>query len=277
MSRATGIDHVGIVGRDLPSLAATFEHLGFCLTPLARHAGGRTGNRCVMLRNGGYLELMSTIDGGTSATLERFLMRHAGAHILALEIDDDDPVMARLRLAWDAVPEVSQTDRAVDDTDAAGPRARFTLITPPDPPEGRVHLIRHLTPDVLWQERFVRHGNSAVALDEVILAVPTPATTAAWFSVLAGRRMAPDSAGGFSLDLPRGRVRVLAPEGLATAMPGLSGPSPPCIAGLTLRTDDGNAAVRRLLADRTIPFQTTAGSVTVEAAGVTLRFNCCTA
>jgi hypothetical protein len=277
MSRATGIDHVGIAGRDLTSLAATFQHLGFCLTPLARHASGRTGNRCVMLRNGGYLELMSTIGGGPSATLERFLIRHAGAHILALEIDDEDPVIARLRLAWGAAPEVSHTGRAVDDTDAAGPRARFTLMTPSDRPEGRVHLIRHLTPGVLWQERFVRHENGAVALEEVILAVPEPATTAAWFSVLAGRPVVPDSAGGYSIDLTRGRVRVLYPVGFATVMPGVSGPSPPCIAGLTLRTDDGNAAVLRLLADRAIPFQTAADSVMVEAGGVTLRFSCRTA
>ena len=134
MNQAADLDHVGVVGQDLTALATTFEQLGFHLTPLARHAGGRTGNRCVMLREGGYLELMSTIDGGTSTTLNRFLVRYAGAHILALGIEDADAVLARLRLAWAGVPDVSRTDRAVDDGEAEGPRARFSLITPADPP-----------------------------------------------------------------------------------------------------------------------------------------------
>ena len=82
MNQATGLDHVGIVGPDLPTLAAAFDAVGFYLTPLARHAGGRTGNRCAIFAEGGYLELMSTIDGGTSATLEKFLARHVGAHTL---------------------------------------------------------------------------------------------------------------------------------------------------------------------------------------------------
>ena len=38
----------------------------------------------------------------------------------------------------------------------------------PDQPEGRINLVRHLTPEVLWQERFLRHANNAAALDEVV-------------------------------------------------------------------------------------------------------------
>ena len=88
MSNAAALDHVGVVGRDVAVLAAEFENLGFCLTPLARHAGGRTGNRNVMLRRG-YIELLSVVDGGSSATLERFLARYAGIHILSLAIADE--------------------------------------------------------------------------------------------------------------------------------------------------------------------------------------------
>ena len=206
MSDATALDHVGVVGRDVAVLAAEFEQLGFCLTPLARHAGGRTGNRNVMLRPG-YIELLSVVDGGRSATLDRFLARYAGIHILALAIDDETAALARLRRAGFAQAAVSHTDRAVDDADPAGPRARFALVTPPDPPEGRIHLIRHLTPEALWQERFLHHPNHAIALEEVVLVVAEPAATAARLSRLAGRPVVPDPAGGYALDLPRGRVR----------------------------------------------------------------------
>jgi len=259
MSHAIGLDHAGIVGHDLTALSAAFERLGFSLTPLARHAGGRTGNRCVMLRDGGYLELMSTVDGGTSATLDRFLARYAGVHILALEIEDLAAVQDRLRLAFGSAPEPSATDRAVDDAAPDGPRARFTLLTPPDPPEGRVYLIRHETRDALWQERFLAHANNAVALTEIVLETPEPAWTAAWYSRLAGRAVTPDSDGGYALQLPRGRVRIL---------PGTE----PRMVGLTLRTGDGNAAIRSRLQEHAIAFREERQTVTVDTAGVALRF-----
>jgi hypothetical protein len=259
MSQAIGLDHAGIVGRDLTALAEAFQAFGFTLTPLARHAGGRTGNRCVMLRDGGYLELLSTVDGGTSATLDRFLARHAGLHILALEIEDIAAVQDRLRLAFGSAPDVSHTDRAVDDAEPDGPRARFALLTPPDPPEGRVHLIRHETRAALWQERFLGHANNAVALTEIVLEAPEPARTAAWYSRLAGRAVTPDPGGGYALPLPRGRVRLT----LGTE---------PRMVGLTLRTGDGNVAIRSRLQEHTIAFREDGDTLCVDIAGVALRF-----
>ena len=257
------LDHVGIVGRDLSEIASAFEAIGFHLTPIARHAGGRTGNRCIMLRDGGYLELLSTIDNGVSATLDRFLARFAGAHILALRIDDEQAVLNRLRLAFGTVPDASHTHRAVDDTESEDNRARFSLITMPDPPEGRVHLIRHETPQALWQQRFLQHPNNAVALNEVVLMAPGPATTAAWYSRLAGQAVIPDPAGGYALPLLRGRVRIV-PE------PTLDLPR---IAALTIQTDDEAAALRRLLDARGAAYTIADDRVQVTVAGVLLRFN----
>ena len=257
------LDHVGIVGRDLSEIASAFEAIGFHLTPLARHAGGRTANRCIMLRDGGYLELLSTIDNGVSATLDRFLARFAGAHILALRIDDEQAVLRRLRLAFGTVPDVSNTDRAVDDTESDGRRARFSLITMPDPPEGRVHLIRHETPEALWQQRFLQHPNGAVALDEVILMAPEPATTAAWYSRLAGQAVIPDPAGGYALPLSRSRVRILPARALDL----------PRITAVTIKTVDEGAKLRRLLDARGAAYTIADDCTQVKVAGVLLRFN----
>ena len=82
------LDHVGVGARDLAPLAAAYERLGFTLTPVARHRGKATGNRCVMLQHG-YLELIALIDpsipdNGCHAQLERY----AGLHIIALGIHD---------------------------------------------------------------------------------------------------------------------------------------------------------------------------------------------
>lgn len=271
MSHAAALDHVGVVARDVAALAAEFEHLGFCLTPLARHAGGRTGNRNVMLRQG-YIELLSVVDGGSSATLDGFLARYAGIHVLALAVADEVAALARLHRAGFAQAALARTDRAVDDADPGGPRARFTLVTTPDPPEGRVHLIRHETPEALWQERFLQHPNHAAALEEVTLVVAEPAVTAARLSRLAGRPVVPDAAGGYALDLPRGRVRML-PEGtLGQVFPEVAVRVLPWIAGVTLGTDDGNAALRRWLEQRAIPFRTASDALLVHVGGMVLRF-----
>jgi Glyoxalase-like domain len=96
---APSLDHVGVVGNDLAALATAYERLGFTLTPRARYADGRIGNRCVMLR-GSYIELLAVIDPiARSATLERFLACYAGVHILAFAIANEQSAMERLRRA----------------------------------------------------------------------------------------------------------------------------------------------------------------------------------
>lgn len=268
---AATLDHVGVVGHDLDTLAVTFERLGFHLTPLARHAGGRTGNRCVMLRQG-YLELLATVDGGASATLDRFLAHHAGAHLLALGVDDADAAVVRLRRAGVVIGAAGETERAVDDADRCGPRARFVLVTPPERPEARLHLIRHLTPDLLWQDRFLQHANHAVGLVEAILLLPDPAEAAAAWSLLAGRPVQPDPLGGYVLDLPQGRVRLLPEAAAAVLLPVHPVPPAPCIAAVTLRTDDANAALLAWLAAQAVPYRVDGDIVLVEAGGVAVRF-----
>ena len=252
------LDHVGVVTRDLAALAAQYEHLGFTLTPLARQADGRIGNRCAML-HGSYVELLAVVDPNAgSATLDRFLARYAGIHILAFAIDDQQSVLARLQRAGIEAPSVAHFDRPIDDMDPAGPRARFALIQLPDQPEGRINLVRHLTPEVLWQERFLRHANNASALDEVLLAVAEPAETASRFSRLIGCVVIPDPAGGFALDLARGRVRLLPPDADVSTVP--------CITGLSVRTSDRNAAIGRLLVERGIPHRARDNALIVHAA-----------
>jgi hypothetical protein len=284
MSSAASLDHVGIAGRDLGAMAAAFERLGFQLTPLARHSGKRTpdgpvvpfgtGNRCIMLREG-YVELIAIVDPAAfSNTLDRFLARYAGIHIIALGIDDETANLDRLRRAGVDIPGVAYLERPVDDADPAGPRARFARLPLPDAPEGRLQLIRHLTPEAIWQERFLAHPNHAVGLAEVVIAVEHPAESAARFSRLAGRPVVPDPAGGFALPLPRGTVRLLPPDALGVVLPGATIPSLPFIAGIVVRTDDLEATAR-LLAERGVAHERLGNSVQVgvdQAAGAAVRF-----
>lgn len=261
MSGAESLDHVGLCTRDGPALWAAYEALGFQLTPLARQSGRRapgapvepfgTGNRCAMLRQG-YLELLAILDPALfDNRLGAFLDRYAGMHILAFGIGGAEAELARLRRAGIDLPGVAHLERPVDDPE--GPRARFSRLPLPDAPEGRLQLVEHHTPELLWQPRWLEHPNHAVALESAILVAPAPAESAAALARLTGQVLTPDPAGGYALALPRGLIRILPPEALGAVLPGLTAPDLPFLAGYTVRTDDGNAAVRALLGGRLRP------------------------
>lgn len=271
---ATCLDHVGWATRDPEALHARFERLGFTLTPWSHHSGAvmpggdavrlGTGNRCAMLRDG-YLELLGVTDPALPLKgLDRYLDRYEGLHLLALGMDDAEESLARLRRAAVPVEGVIALERPADERGTDGPRARFALLPLPDAPEGRVQLVQHHTPALLWQERFLDHPNRAAALEAVILAVERPAGSAARFSRFAGRAVVPDPLGGFALPLARGTVRLLSPEALAEALPGVAMPALPYVAAAVIRVDDGGRAVRDLLGAEG---QAVPGGVLAEAGG----------
>ena len=167
MSAATELDHAGVGGPDLAALAASYERLGFTLTPYARHVGKATCNRCIMLRHG-YLELIAPADPAIPDRLHEQLQRYHGLHMLALGIEDPAATLDRLRRAG---------------LDIAG-------VTPLE---------------------------------------------------------VPDAVAGFALPLGRGQVRMLPAGALGKVYPGVTAPAVPCIAGMTVATADGCAALRGIL------------------------------
>ncbi|OJY65868.1 MAG: hypothetical protein BGP12_18725 [Rhodospirillales bacterium 70-18] len=243
---ATGIDHVGVVVRDLGAAVAAWAALGFA-----------PADRRVMLRQG-YIELLAQDPAQPSATLARFLARHEGIHVLTLRVDDAGAAAARLARAG-FTAELVRADRPADPARPDGPRARFLRIplTDADP---RLQLIRHETPDLVWQERFLAHPNRAVALAAVRLTAADPAAMAARLSRAAGVPVVPDPAGGFALALAQGRVRVLPGEGAAR------------VTGIVVRTEDGNAAAGRLAAGAVPMAGGLAGGLAVSVNGVEVRF-----
>jgi hypothetical protein len=268
VTTAVALDHVGIAARDLAPLCAAYERLGFALSPVAQQSGRRrpdlpvetygSGNRCAFLRHG-YIELIAILDPALfDNTLNAFLARYPGMHILALAMTDEEANLARMRAAGINIPGVAWLERPVE---PGGPIAKFARLPFPDPPEGRVQLIRHLTPELVWQEKWMDHANKAVALEEAILCAKLPAETAARLSRVSGLPVEPDPAGGFLLRLPGApraagpfaaametRVRVLEEAALPAVLPGMAAPVSPFMAGMVVRTSDGGAAARRLLA-----------------------------
>ncbi len=268
MSTAIALDHVGVAARDLAPLAAAYERLGFTLTPVAQQSGRRapdlpvepygTGNRCAFLLHG-YIELIAVLDPARFDNgLNAWLSRHAGLHIVALAMEDEAANLDRLRRGGLAVPGVAYLERPVE---PGGPVARFARLPFPGAPEGRLQLIRHLTPELVWQGRWMAHANGAVALECVVLAAAEPAETAARLSRLAGLPVRPDPFGGFRMALPGAAgaagprspamptaLRVLPPAAIPRLFPGVAPPPLPSIVGMTVRTGDGATAARRALA-----------------------------
>jgi hypothetical protein len=273
MNTAVALDHVAVAARDLPPLVAAFERLGFALSPLSRQSGPLapggpvtlfgTANRCAFLRHG-YIELLGVQDPALHWNgLDRFLARYAGLHIVALAMQDEQANLARLRRTGIDVPGISRLQRPVE---PGGPIAHFARLPLPDAPEGRLQLIRHLSADLVWDARWMGHRNRADALTEVILAAEPAAESAVRFARLAGLPLVPDPAGGYLLELPgaagaagpnapaiRTAIRVLEPEALPRVLPGIAIPALPFIAGMVVRTADGNAAIRAHIDRKTIP------------------------
>jgi hypothetical protein len=274
---AIGIDHVGIVGADLDALATAFAGIGFHLTPIATHGGGRIANHCAMLRDGGYLELMAVAPGMSSATLDRFLARGPGAHILALEVANEAAALERLhRAGIDA--EVSLTGR---DAGQDGASARFALIMPPDQPEGRMLLIRQLTRELLWRPDTLVHPNRAVELTEVVYATGTPAETMSWLSRLAGRPAEPIPLGGYRIPLARGCIRILPRAAAESLFPGAA--DVPALIGVTVMVESPKGAACGIAGDSAqtanrrksghpVPTGGDAGGQVVVAGGLAIRF-----
>jgi len=268
VSRALALDHVGLCATDPAPLWAAWERMGFVLSPVAQQSGRRhpdlpvepfgSGNRCAFLRHG-YIELLGILDADLFLNgLDRFLARYAGGHILALGMDDAEGNLARLARGGLALPGIAWLERPVE---PGGPIARFARLPLPDAPEGRVQLVQHMTPDLVWNPAWMGHRNGVVALEAAILAVPSPAETIARLSRLAGLPATPDPVAGFRLTLPgapgaagpfapamQTEIRVLPEAALPGLLPGVTPPGLPFLAGMVLRTEDGAAAARAVLA-----------------------------
>lgn len=267
MTTALALDHLGLCARDPAPLWAAWERLGFALSPMAQQSGRRTPdgpvepfgsvNRCAFLRHG-YVELLGILDASLFGNgVDRFVERHAGAHILALAMDDAEGNLARLRRGGLHIPGIAWLQRPVED---GGPTARFARLPFPDAPEGRVQLVQHLTPELVWDARWMGHRNGADALEAAILVSAEPAAATARLARLAGLAAEPDPLAGFRLRLPGAAraagpdspamatsIRILPPEALPRALPGVVAPALPFMAGMVIRTVDKAASARALL------------------------------
>jgi hypothetical protein len=251
-------DHAGFFVPDIQASAAVFERLGFVVSAVNIHhnanAEGKlvaagTANRLLTFRRG-YLELLGAVEDTPLADqLRAGLARYAGLHLLAFTHPDAASQAERLARAGFALQPTVRLRRPTQTPD--GERtARFTVVraAPGVFPEGRVQMLTHEAPELVWRPDLVEHPNRADALTDVLVVCEAPRTRAEAFARFAAGALAPEGALQ-AVSLARGRLTFAGPEAARRLLPSLTLPPLPCIAAVAVASADLDES-RRLLAAR---------------------------
>jgi Glyoxalase-like domain len=252
------INHVGMAVRDLAVTAAQYEAMGFQLTPYSPQSGAwkpgapiasmASGNRCVMFAEN-YLEILASEDPAAPAErLAGFLKHHEGAHIICFNSEDLASVDRRITAAGMTTSGVIPLQRDID-TPAGVQTAKFERVqfAQSDSPEGYIQAARHLTPEYIYQARYIEHANACYELADAVIVTDETDSFARKYAVYTGQ--APERDG----DVLRFRFARLSTLTLvdvkhaAALLPGTLFPPSPGIAGVTFRTRDIGAARTRLM------------------------------
>jgi len=227
------LDHVSHFVPDLDAAAALFEKLGFVVTPTSNQEtpDGPVGaaNRCVMLEEG-YIELLTATHSTPAAQRMRSSMaRFVGVHLACFGTPDAEAEQARLAAhGFDPQPLVD-LQREVD----SGNRVRFKVVRAAAGrmPEGRIQYVQQLTPETIWTEKNLAHGNSVTALKALYVVAVDAAETAARWARFTG--MLPRREGDLvRLQASRGRVYIGEEEPLKALLGAV--PPAPALAGYAL-------------------------------------------
>ncbi len=249
------LDHVSHFVPDIEAASRVLSGLGFELTPFSaqttKNAAGETvpagaANRCVMLESG-YLEFLTpTQDTVVGLQIRAAIARHTGQHLIAFGTPAAEEEHARLeRHGFSPLPLVN-LQRQVN-VSGEQRMARFSVVrvAPETMPEGRVQFVQHLTPECLWQPKFVRQPNGVTGLLGTFVVANEPAEVAARYARFSA--LLPRPIRGF-VQLTTGRGHVFV--GSDTACKTLFGedpPAAPAMAGYALECDDAPGLRARLL------------------------------
>ncbi|MDP6785541.1 MAG: VOC family protein [Rhodospirillales bacterium] len=254
------LDHVGLFVPDLEASPDRYADLGFNLTPPARHgdAGAGpsgTGNRCAMF-GAGYLEILGSTGEDTplARQLRAGLDRYPGLHLIAFAVADAEAHHEALPGRGFEAQAMVRLRRSVPTEDGEA-TACFDVVRPlpGSMPEGRIQMLTHHTPELVWQPRYRDHANGALALSSVLVAVDDVAEAAARFARFLGRG-SPSGGERGEVALDRGRLAFVEPGRLGAKLAGVAAPSVPYIAAMSLETA-GLEATKRYFDGRDIPWE----------------------
>jgi hypothetical protein len=249
------IDHSVLYTTDMDATAATYEALGFTLSPLSMHMGSDrpggerkpmgAGNRCALFGRT-YLELLGLFGDGSVDpwNIRPLIARYEGLHGCSFGCDDAETVYQRLCEAGLSSSGVLPLQRDVETADGVA-TARFQAVHLDRTltPEGLIHIAHHLTPELIHQSRYLDHANGATHLHSVLLVVDDTEleATVTRYALTLGTE--PVAEGPLRvLPLPIGRMQIVAVSAFGEALPGEPVPALPYLAGQAVAVKDVGAA-----------------------------------
>ena len=242
------LDHVAHFVADADATVRALAQAGFAPTPVSADvnpnpSGGPpqptgTGNVTAMLDRG-YIEcLFTTADTPLAKQLKVAMARYRGLHLVAFAVADATATHARLAEIGFRLQPLADMQRPVETADGQAVAA-FSIVrlAPGAMPEGRIQALTHRTEHTMWQQRWLSHPNSAVALLDAVIVEPNVGDAAARFQRFLGRRAEFDRYGQ-SVTLDRGRVQLISSTMLNQLLPGLEIPAFPfiCTYGVAVRS-----------------------------------------
>jgi hypothetical protein len=246
------LDHIAHFVPDIDRASAALARLGFTLTPfsLQQHrtrpdgplepAG--SGNRCAMLQQG-YLEFLTpTSDTPVAQRMRHAIERYVGQHLICFGTAESARLHAHLAASgFQPLPPVA-LQRQIG-TETGEGTARFTVVrvAPEAMPEGRVQIVEHHTPDLLWQKRWLSHPNGATALLASIVCVADVDEAAGRFAKFAQASLRKSANTVIVRNRGHGAVAVTDSRAIEASF-GAPPPALPWIAGTVLRVADLAAA-----------------------------------
>jgi hypothetical protein len=231
------IDHVGVNVRDrIDEGQATYERLGFTLTPRGYHSLGSMNHLAVFGTD--YLELIAVPAGQTDRA--DIMTAPEGLNGLVFASEDAAATHAALATAGVAAQPPMQFTRPVALPD--GPQDatfRTVHLTSRATGLGRLYFCQHLTRDLVWRDEWRHHANGAIGVARAVIAAADPTSLGALFAQMFGAASVRATEGGCTLAVGLSRFDVLTPDAVAAQLGDAApdgGGRAEYMAALTLRT-----------------------------------------
>ena len=245
------LDHVGWYVPNLDEVGKVFERLGFRLTPYSLHGdrdplSGRlipqgSANRLAMLESG-YLEFLAITEGAetpVSRHIRSRMEQYVGVHLTAFSVADAEAEADRLGADGFALQPTVNLRRTTEDAVGTETEVAFTVVRAQFDafPEGRIQTLTHLTPEQVWQHRFIACDNAVSGLAEVVFSVNDPLASAERLAKFTARQ-AVTTRHGMEISLDRGKLTFVKPDNIWPMLGINDGPDPPATVAVGLFSRD---------------------------------------
>jgi hypothetical protein len=239
MQSILDLDHVIVLVRDLGLAEAGMGRLGFRVTPRGTHSAEMgTANATAVFRDGTYVELMTVLtETALNRSLAAILREREGLSGIAMKTADARAAAEEFEAAGIGDGAADEFSRPVG-LEGGTRDAAFTIarIDPAKTPGAWVFVCQHHTPEVVWREGYLDHGNGVTGLAEVVgIAGDLDAVEEAYRPIVGAGRLHREGE-RVRLDAGSARITFLAPLAFAARFGQTPQGGGPHLAALSFRT-----------------------------------------